>query len=142
MKIAKSEKIDKIIIFAGQIPHDKIKPYFDLHNIGVSYIPKTEYFDVQPPTKTFEYLLSGMPVIATDTLENKRVICSKNGVLINDTAEAFYQGLVRIYTDKNNFDSISIRNSSMQYTWYKIVNDLNTLLQSLIVIEKISATSR
>lgn len=134
-KIAQAEKVDTVVELVGQIPHDKIKPFFELNNIGVSYIPKTEYFEVQPATKTFEYLLSGMPVIATDTLENKQVIHSKNGVLINDTAQDFYEGLVQIYTTKKQFDSDTIRSDSNQYRWCKIVNDLNTLLQSLIKIE-------
>jgi len=131
-EIVKYEKIGASVEIAGYIPHDKLKPFFDSHNIGVSYIPKTEYFDVQPPTKSFEYLLSGMPVIATDTLENKAVINNKNGVLINDTAEDFYQGLVRVYTNRKKYNSNDIRADSMQYTWKKIVDDLSLMLHSLI----------
>ena len=63
----------------GSIPHDRLKPYFDRHNIGVSYVPVTDYYNAQPPTKNYEYLLSGMPVIATETFENKRVVNRGNG---------------------------------------------------------------
>jgi nucleoside-diphosphate-sugar epimerase len=70
--------------------------YFDIHNIGVSYIPMLKCFDNQPPTKTFEYLLSGMPVIATATNANKDIINDVNGVLINDNSEEVYNGLTAI----------------------------------------------
>lgn len=126
------EKLEGCVKLTGQIPHDEIKPFFDVNNVGVSYIPKTDYFDVQPPTKTFEYLLSGMPVIATDTQENKAVINPKNGILINDTSESFYQGLVNIYTNRKRYNSDDIRSNSMQYTWPKIVANFNSVLDSLI----------
>jgi len=131
-ELVKREKLDACVKITGQIPHDEINPFFDVHNIGVSYIPKTDYFDVQPPTKTFEYLLSGMPVIATNTRENKAVINEKNGTLINDTPEAFYQGLVQIYTNREKYDSNGIRFSSMQYTWPKIVSNLSSMIHSLM----------
>jgi len=124
-ELVQSEKIGAAVEIKGQIPHDEIHCFFDSNNIGVSYIPKTEYFNLQPPTKTFEYLLSGMPVIATDTLENKAVIHNGNGILINDTSDSFYNGLVQIYENKNKYDSNSIRSASMGYTWKKIVRDLN-----------------
>jgi len=131
-ELVQHEKLDTCVKITGQIPHDEIKPFFDVHNIGVSYIPITDYFDVQPPTKTFEYLLSGMPVIATDTQENRAVIHRENGILINDTSDDFYQGLVHIYTNRETYDSNGIRFNSMQYTWPKIVAKLSSMLHSFI----------
>ncbi|MCF8095362.1 MAG: glycosyltransferase [Desulfobacteraceae bacterium] len=115
--------LSDVITIKGRIPHNQLKPYFDSHNIGISYIPMTEYFDVQPPTKTFEYLLSGMAVIATRTSENAKIVNEKDGVLINDSADEFYEGLKEIYDKKNSFDSREIRNSNLKYTWKNIVNN-------------------
>jgi len=125
------EGINHAVQIVGYVPHDELKQFFDTHNIGISYIPKTDYFDVQPPTKTFEYLLSGMPVIATNTSENKAIINHKNGILIKDTHEDFYQGLVEIFKHKEQFDSNGIRSSAMKYSWEKITTDLNFMLQKL-----------
>jgi len=125
------EGINNAVHVVGYVPHDELKPFFDTHNIGISYVPKTDYFDVQPPTKTFEYLLSGMPVIATNTSENKAVINNKNGILIKDTHEDFYQGLIEIFQKKEQFDSNGIRSSAMKYSWGKITNNLNFMLQNL-----------
>lgn len=124
--------LSDIIAVKGRIPHTKLKPYFDAANIGVSYIPLTEYYDVQPATKTFEYLLSGMPVIATRTYENQKVITPENGVLIGDRANDFYYGLKTILKNRHHFDSEIIRRSSMPFTWENIiVNNLKPYLANL-----------
>jgi len=116
---------------AGRIPHDRLKSFFEDHNVGISYIPKTDFFNAQPPTKTFEYLLSGMPVLATSTLENKLVIHRYNGVLINDNSEAFFQGLVQLYQNRNRFNSDFIRYNSSERKWVNIVAALKQKLEAL-----------
>ena len=131
-KLIKHEKIDNVVNITGQIPHNEIKPFFDSHNIGISYVPKTDYFDVQPVTKTFEYLLSGMPVIATDTSENRAVLNDNNGILINDLAEDFYKGLIEIYKKRDRYNSVEIRTHSMKHTWFDIVENFNRYLQQIL----------
>ena len=121
-----------IVNIVGKIPHNQLQSYFDTANIGISYIPIKEYYDVQPPTKTFEYLLSGMPVVATNTLENAKVINSNNGVLISDTVGDFYDGLKTIFYKRHMFDSVEIRENSIEYTWENIVKkNLKVYLEGL-----------
>lgn len=130
--LIKAENLSNSVILTGQIPHNKLKPYFDKCNIGVSYIPVTDYFDVQPPTKTFEYFLSGMSVIATNTKENRAVINSENGVLINDDSLSFYNGLKNIHSNIKKYQSEVIRNQSLKYTWDKIVSNLSDHIQKIL----------
>lgn len=132
-KLAGTLGVQDVVDIPGQIPHDRVKSFFDSHNIGISFIPKTEYFNVQPPTKTFEYLLSGMPVIATDTLENKAVISQDNGVLTPDTPDGFYKGLVQLYQSKDEFDSCTIRKNALPHSWARIATGLARRLSALSV---------
>lgn len=120
-----------VVNVVGRIPHDQLKPYFDTHNIGVSYVPLTPYYDVQPVTKTFEYLLSGMPVLATATSENKLVINQANGVLTDDTPDGVSKGLSKIYDRRMSYDSDMIRQGSMKYCWGNIVSSLARYFQTL-----------
>ncbi|HBC30101.1 MAG TPA: hypothetical protein DC024_02480 [Clostridiales bacterium] len=115
-------KLSDRICLHGFIPNNKLKPFFDKCNVGVSYIPMTEYYDHQPPTKTYEYILSGLFTIATSTHCNKEVINSINGVLIEDNPESFSQALKYIYLNRN-FDSNNIRNTLLEHTWKRIVNN-------------------
>lgn len=124
--------LESVVKIKGSVPYDELQPYFDRHNIGVSFIPMTDYFDVQPPTKTYEYLLSGMPVIATQTQANRAVISHKNGVLINDTPSSFFQGLAKLYENRSQYDTHEIRSRAMSHTWGKISTKLDHKLKRLI----------
>lgn len=48
-----------------------------LHDL---YVPITDYYEYQPPTKTFEYVLSGLLCLATATSSNKEVITEEKVV--------------------------------------------------------------
>lgn len=130
-KIVRENNLSVYVLVLGQVPHDQLKIHFDTHNIGVSYVPITDYFNVQPVTKTFEYLLSGMPVIATNTDENRYIINCENGVLIQDCAEEFYNGLKQIYERRMIYDSTAIRNSSEKYHWEFITASFKKYLSGL-----------
>ncbi len=123
--------LSSVVNITGRIPFSELKPYFDSHNTGVSFVPITDYFDVQPVTKTFDYLLSGMPVIATATSENKKVITELNGVLVDDSIDAFYKGIQNIWDNKKRYQSEQIVSSSSQYTWNDIVNNLGNHLDRI-----------
>lgn len=128
-EITRSYGLENVVKILGLLPHSELKPYFDKQNLGISYIPKTSYFDCQPATKTFEYILSGMPVIATSTKENCIAINDINGVLISDNSDEFYKGLCQFYSRSHEFNSNDIRNSCIQFTWENIVK--NTLIKLL-----------
>lgn len=129
--IAAERGLNDIVAFTGRVPHDQLKPIFDTHNVGISYIPLTPFFDHQPPTKTFEYLMSGMPVIATRTSANQLVITSENGVLIGDTTEEVCRGIKVMLQKLDRFSSEQIRQSCQDYEWPKIVDNLYTYLCDL-----------
>ncbi len=71
--------LSSVVELFGYMNDDRAAAYSGEGNKGVSYITKTNCCDVQPPTKTFEYLLSGMPSIATATQEKRRAVSSGNG---------------------------------------------------------------
>jgi len=125
--------LDDIVRFLGRKKYTDLTVYFDGRNVGVSYVPITPFYEYQPVTKLFEYLLSGMPVIATGTFENRLMVNEDNGVLINDSSEDFCNGLISIYNKRNSFNSSEIRKSAESYTWGNIVNtNLKPYLNKLI----------
>lgn len=121
------------IRFLGRIPNEELGEYFNKSNIGVSYIPVTNYFNYQPPTKTYEYLFNGMYTIATDTIENIKLINNGvNGILIKDNKESFYQALKSIYFNRPNIKRSEIINTVEQYSWEKICLELKYYLNNII----------
>ncbi|MEN8134883.1 MAG: glycosyltransferase [Thermodesulfobacteriota bacterium] len=130
--LVKELKLSSRVKIVGRIPFTQLTKYFDNHNTGVSFVPITPFFDVQPVTKTFDYLLSGMPVIGTATTENKNVINDENGVLVDDTVEGFAKGLERLLAIKLQFSSEKIMQDSKKYHWELIVNNLDSYLLSVV----------
>lgn len=131
-KLSKELNIDKYITFHGYIPHNRISPYLDNCNVGVSFVPITECYQHQPPTKTYEYILSGLYCIATNTYSNKCIINDKNGVLIDDTAEAFANSLSQISRISDSLNSETIRDTLLESTWEHIVkNRLEVILTNI-----------
>lgn len=128
-KIILENNLGSIVKFHGRKTHEELKPYFDSCNIGISYIPLKDYYQCQPPTKTFEYIMSGLLCIATSTYENKKLITEDNGILCIDNSESFSDALMNVYINRNKFDSKKIRKTLLDYKWETIVkhNLLNYL---------------
>ncbi len=112
----------------GYVPHIELAAYYEQSNIGVSYVPITDYFNHQPVTKTFEYLMSGLPVIATSTVENRLIINQGNGVLVEDNAKSFCEGLIKIYELLQTYDGITIKQELKGYQWKNIALKLENFL--------------
>ncbi len=122
-----------IVRFHGRKNHDEIRPYFEQCNVGVSYIPMTKFYDFQPPTKTFEYILAGMICLATSTFENRKIVNNENGILCQDNVDSFYDALANIYQNRKEFNQKEITNSLSNYSWFNIVNqNLKPYLNSLM----------
>lgn len=115
-----SNHLDKYIKIHGLVPHNHLQLFFDECNIGVSYVPITDYYQYQPPTKTYEYAFSGLATIATSTISNEEIINQENGLLIKDTPQDFCNGIEKIMNMK--FDSDTIRETVKEYSWTNIVD--------------------
>lgn len=105
----------------GYVHKTQLQDTFEHCNVGISYVPMSDIYDCQPVTKTFEYVFAGMPVIATATTENSKVVNRLNGVLIQDTPEGVYRGLEEVYARRDEFDSEKIRLSCPESSWDRIV---------------------
>lgn len=117
----KKVNMEKYVTLHGRLPYSALKPFFHSHNVGVSYIPITDYFEYQPPTKTFEYILSGMVCLATSTKANEEVITTKNGILHKDNSMAFKEALEIILQKQDTYNSNTIRNTLLDYQWKNII---------------------
>jgi glycosyltransferase involved in cell wall biosynthesis len=120
--------LENQVFVLGYIKYELLYQYYEKATIGVSYIPITPYYQFQPPTKTFEYLQAGLPVIATNTVENARVITSENGCLIEDSPHSFIQGLQNIVDSFQSFDMKTIQESAKYHTWSYICNNLKNII--------------
>ena len=128
----KQNKLESIVKYHGRKEHYEIKNYFDKCNLGVAFVPMTEYYDCQPPTKIFEYINSGMVCLATNTSENKMLINKHNGILHDDNDESFKDALIEFTEIKYTYSSTIINKTLQEYTWDNILEfKLKPLIEKL-----------
>jgi glycosyltransferase involved in cell wall biosynthesis len=120
----KKNNLSEIIKFHGRKHHQELKQYIKNATIGVCFVPQTPYYDVQPSTKIFEYALSGLITIATDTGENRKYINDVNGVICQDNENSFCAALEKVYESLGKYDDSKIRQSLSEYHWGKIVKNI------------------
>ena len=125
--------LQDIVTLHGYVQHSNLKLFLDKCNVGVSFVPITDYYDYQPATKSFEYILSGLYTIATGTYCNKEIINEANGVIIDDTPESFAHALLGIDKHAGDIQQLDIPASLSAYTWKNIVNrKMKTILDNFI----------
>ena len=117
----RTEQLGLRIILHGQKNYNELNEFFDHSNVGVSFVPITPMYNYQPPTKTFEYINSGLFCIATQTFANSEVIIPANGILIPDNAENFCNALQKFIQNKEKISDKEIRNTGQAYLWKNIV---------------------
>lgn len=112
--------LNSIVKFHGYVPLTQVKPFFDKCNVGLCFVPITSYFEHQPPTKTFEYIMSGLFCIATATGANKEIITPDNGILIQDTADGLCEGLEKYLLLRSKISESKVRDSLREHNWESI----------------------
>jgi len=108
-------KLESIVRYHGYLPTEKVQEFFQYSNVGVAYVPVNEYFQ-NSSSKTLEYLISGMPVIATNNSFRGKIINDKCGILTQDDPESFAQGLKKLIDNISKYNTQEIRNMFMEYT--------------------------
>jgi glycosyltransferase involved in cell wall biosynthesis len=114
------------IKFHGRKTYAEVGHFLNSCNVGVVYVPQTNYYDCQPTTKLFESLLSGMPVIATETLENKNVFQPGCGALCKANPSSFSFAINYIVNNKHSFNSEEIKSRYSSFDWQSIVENIWT----------------
>ena len=135
--LIKSNRFENKVVFHGRINYEDLVPFFNKANLGVAFVPMTPYYDCQPSTKIYEYVLSGMYCIATNTYENRILIEPVNGIICDDNPQSFSEALEQYYNlDKSVFDSDDMRKSMAKYEWSNIVNNQLFVIMQKLVADK------
>ena len=118
----KKYSLESCVTLHGWVPNSKIKPFIEKASYGIAFVPINPYYDNQPSTKIFEYSLSGLYVIATNTKANREVVNESNGLLIDDTPLAVKNAIDYIVMHNNDINETAVRDSLKSYLWKDIVD--------------------
>ena len=124
-----SLNLQDIVHIHGYLTHDEAVPLYEACNVGVCHVPIDERYDVQPPTKVYEYALSGLVCLATETRADKELICMDNGILYTDTAQGFCDAITTYWNRRFKYKTDEIKSSLSLYRKQDTVK--NFLIPSL-----------
>jgi len=121
------------VIMHGYKADKDIPTFLNKCNIGVSYVPMTDFYNDVKVTKTIEYLLTGMPVIATKNTYNLAVVNDDNGVLCSDNSQSFCDALNTLYLKTSYYNPNLIRKNVLHKSLKSsIKNDYVKLIDSIL----------
>lgn len=114
------------IRFMGHVEFETLGKCLQNYDIGISFIP-TELYDLAPSLKTLEYMAAGLPVLATNTRGNSRLIKDGiNGYCVFCTSDGVKEGLLKFWhLTKEEYIRIIENNRFLaeKYSWKYIVSD-------------------
>jgi glycosyltransferase involved in cell wall biosynthesis len=88
------------VLLTGWLPQAVALGYAVRAEVGLSPIPRGALFDVSSPTKLVEYLALGIPGVANDIPDQRRVIEESGaGLCVPMQAEAFADATLRLLRD-------------------------------------------
>jgi glycosyltransferase involved in cell wall biosynthesis len=100
-----------------------VKNLIGAADVAISYVPINQNYNYNPPLKTFEYLACGLPVIATRTVSNSKIIKDGfNGILADDKVEDLATALSSLIRDRSKQAYLrrNSRNSIEEFDFDKI----------------------
>lgn len=128
-------EMSEMVIVHGQQPYSEIARFYDKCNVGLSYVPQYDCYQYQPPTKTYEYILSGLFCLATNTESNKEVIEPCNGLLHDDNPKALAAALESMWMARETISDSELRASLVDYEWMTLLdNKLRPIIEYLCKI--------
>lgn len=120
-------QIKNKVVFTGFLQYNSLIDYYLAADIGLCFIPQTSYYDLQPPTKLFEYMAAGIVPIATNTTANKNIITNGvNGFLCEDNATDLHQTLLKVLEEyPRTSPQIIIRayQTAQHFSWERIIKN-------------------
>lgn len=110
-KMCYQMEIKDDVIFAGQMDRNELADYLAYSVISISAIPAKDYYVISSPTKLYESLGHGIPVVGNiEIKEQKKVIEeSGGGIAVKYDVDRFASAVLTLLKDKN------LRNSMADY---------------------------
>ncbi len=135
------------VIFTGYINNKLVPLYIASANIAVSPIPDNLYYSLSSPTKTFEYMAMGKPVIASNILPHLQIIRNDvNGIIVRwDDPSEYSQAIVTLLKNQSKANEIgnNARNYAlMNYDWRVVLLPMTNYLSDLETKKRFNPTKK
>ncbi len=118
------------VIFVGHVNRSMLQDYLNYCALTVSPIPPMQYYKISSPTKVYESLGHGVPVIANKEIYEQANVIEKSGggVLVDYTVTSFAEGIIKVIGDGYSLNQMAQKGKNYikeHYTYEKIASSIN-----------------
>lgn len=99
-RLVETEGLQDVVEFVGLVPRESVPGFIEDAEIGLAPIKADEALAYAVPTKSFEYMASGVPVIATGIGEIESLVETSNaGTVVDTDPDAIAAAMERLLDD-------------------------------------------
>ena len=97
-KLADGLGIKEDVIFTGQVPYFDVPYFIAAADVCLCPVPPLSIYKVSSPTKMFEYMVMGKPVVANEEIpeQNEVIDESSGGMLVKFEDKSFAEGVIEL----------------------------------------------
>lgn len=107
----------------GRVPGDEIPNYLALADAGICIWEDRPWWRFNPPTKLFEYLVAGLPVLASNIRTHSQYVKDgENGMLFEYDADSLADQIRRLWLQRDRLPQMKQQaaHSGVPYLWQNI----------------------
>lgn len=128
------------VTLVGRISGEGIPKFLMQADIGICLWENNHWNEFNPPTKLFEYLAAGLPVLASNIRTHTRYIQDwNNGLIFEYDKVSLANAISSLYIYRNRIQSLknNAKSDGQQYSWSKLepmfLQSLSHLLSSKVL---------
>jgi glycosyltransferase involved in cell wall biosynthesis len=128
--------IQDSVTVKGRVPGNQIPKYLAQADIGICLWEKSAWVEFNPPTKLFEYLVAGVPVLASNIRTHTRYVRDwHNGVIFDYDASSLAKTIIKLHNQKDKIDALKKQttHSGQEYLWSKLEPKFLAVVRKLAV---------
>jgi glycosyltransferase involved in cell wall biosynthesis len=129
-------RIADAVELVGRVPGEEIPGYLQRADFGICIWADRVWWRFNPPTKLFEYLVAGLPVLGSRIRTHTEYVRDgENGFIFDYDAEAFAKALVRSWEARQHWSQMATTAAAEgrnRYLWSSIAPDFLQVLDRLI----------
>jgi len=91
--------VEHDVIFTGNLDKDSLQDYLQYCHLTLCPIPPVPYYTISSPTKLYESLAHGIPVVANSGIfEQEKVVSeSQGGIIVSYDVDSFAMAAIELY---------------------------------------------
>ena len=103
MRICEEMKISENVLFIPRLSRNNLQNHLQYCDLSISAIPPEGFYRISSPTKVYESLGNGIPVVGNKEIyEQEKVILNSNGGVVTDyDPKSFAEAIIMLLKNKN-----------------------------------------